>query len=520
MAGWRWHLLNSKEAVVIILWYATYALCYSTFQSFVMSNKTAILVVLILTSTFYSVFGLIGEVFIGQNRLIRFSLWVQWITMIAISLNSSLMLTYEFPKWLKSLLVAVPFTAQLFGLSMFQITAVQFGIDQLQGASSEKLSTFIFWYFSIELLPRTVLQWVLYLFSNLVRVINIAHFQLGCCLLSTLLLTVILCIRSCSISKCFSGELEKTTSYRCRTGCDKANPYSLVYRVLKFALEHKHPIRRSALTYWEDKLPSRIDLGKSKYGGPFTAEEVENVKTFFQLIKTLLSLSGIFIVSFLINLEIDDSIFPQKSHLLLINAICGSTTVGTFILLHAVFFLSRFRKHLPSMLKRIWMGAILTVACALSILLIESIGTLYATYPQYLPCSLSIYTFQSMNLSPYLFLIPCVLSKGVYIVFTASLFEFIIAQSPQSMKGTLIGLYYTIRFGLAGLFSIVEDQAFSKYPPTGRGALNCVTAYYLEVTLLALPSLIIFTIVAWKYKLRERDEVVNVHIFAEEYYSK
>ena len=29
-----------------------------------------------------------------------------------------------------------------------------------------------------------------------------------------------------------------------------------------------------------------------------------------------------------------------------------------------------------------------------------------------------------------------------------------------------------------------------------------------------------YCIVAYKYKLRERDEVVNVHIFAEEYYGK
>jgi hypothetical protein len=30
----------------------------------------------------------------------------------------------------------------------------------------------------------------------------------------------------------------------------------------------------------------------------------------------------------------------------------------------------------------------------------------------------------------------------------------------------------------------------------------------------------VYTIVVCKYKPRERDEVVNVHIFAEEYYAK
>ena len=40
----------------------------------------------------------------------------------------------------------------------------------------------------------------------------------------------------------------------------------------------------SAFTYCEDELPSRLDLGKHKYGGPFTTEQVEDVKTFLWLV--------------------------------------------------------------------------------------------------------------------------------------------------------------------------------------------------------------------------------------------
>ena len=50
MAGWRWYLLISKEAVVIILWYAIHALCYASLKSFVISNKKNVLVVLISTT--------------------------------------------------------------------------------------------------------------------------------------------------------------------------------------------------------------------------------------------------------------------------------------------------------------------------------------------------------------------------------------------------------------------------------------------------------------------------------------
>ena len=41
---------------------------------------------------------------------------------------------------------------------------------------------------------------------------------------------------------------------------------------------------RSAFTYCEDKPYSTIDLGKRKYGGPFTTEQVEDVKTYFQFL--------------------------------------------------------------------------------------------------------------------------------------------------------------------------------------------------------------------------------------------
>ena len=50
--------------------------------------------------------------------------------------------------------------------------------------------------------------------------------------------------------------------------------------------------RRSAFTYWEEDIPPRIDLGKSKFGGPFTTEELEDTKTFFSILLLLLSMIG------------------------------------------------------------------------------------------------------------------------------------------------------------------------------------------------------------------------------------
>ena len=69
-----------------------------------------------------------------------------------------------------------------------------------------------------------------------------------------------------------------------------ANSLKTIYQVLKFAAKHKAPLGRSALTYWEEDIPLRIDLGKSRYGGPFTTEQVEDVKTLFHLTLTPIGL--------------------------------------------------------------------------------------------------------------------------------------------------------------------------------------------------------------------------------------
>ena len=145
-----------------------------------------------------------------------------------------------------------------------------------------------------------------------------------------------------------------------------STPYHLVYHVLKFAKEHRSPIQRSALTYW----PSRIDLDKRKYGGPFT---IENVKTFLQLLKLLLSLSGILVVllvATLLYFQELESFNDSQPICLIIDVLCLTATAGLLILCHA--FCCFHKCHL-SMLKRIGLGAALAITFLLSSLLINSI---------------------------------------------------------------------------------------------------------------------------------------------------
>ena len=65
------------------------------------------------------------------------------------------------------------------------------------------------------------------------------------------------------------------------------NPIKLIFRVLNYAWKHKCPQKRSAFTFLDEEQPSRLDYGKGKFGGPFSEEEVKDVKTALRLVPLL-----------------------------------------------------------------------------------------------------------------------------------------------------------------------------------------------------------------------------------------
>ena len=509
MADWRLcGLFSNKEAVTVILWYAACVTVdisvFSFLDSWIQNNTIVFIVTSSSIILLYSVLGLFGDVLIGRYRLIQFSLWIKLLTAIICTLMISILTEYHLQTWLQTLLYSIVCFVETLGESSFHVVAIQFGTDQLQGSPSDHLSAFIFWYFIAEIIPSVVFQWILY-FSSF----KPASIQLGGSLLSAIFISIVLAIKNCFMSKWFVRETAtssmcKTTGYRDHT-TDNSNPYRLIFRVLKFAKEHKSPIQRSALTYWEDEIPSRIDLGKRKYGGPFTTEEVESVKTFLQLFKLILSLSGIFIASYLVNPFLNATNSASESgstsQAVLIDALCLTAMGGLLLLCRAISYF--FKCHL-SILKRIGTGAAITIVCVLCILLINIVKYYAASDKDH-------------TILLYMNLVPQFLAYISYFLLTVSLFEFIIAQSPHAMKGILIGFIYIIRFGVAGLIALIGYYALEKLPCTNP--INCSDIVSnIVITIIALLSFIMYCIVTYKYKLRERDEVVNVHIFAEKYY--
>ena len=159
------------------------------------------------------------------------------------------------------------------------------------------------------------------------------------------------------------------------------NPYKLVYRVTKFARQHKTPVLRSAFTYCEEEVPRGLDLGKDKYGGPFTTEQVEDVKTFYGILKVLFIFGTVFFldfaadsvqplfafISFLIHMiyiQFSEHFDQQWSPLPLLIVVC----IPLYLCLLRPFI----SRYVPGMLKRMGLGMLLLV---LSLILTFSMDT-------------------------------------------------------------------------------------------------------------------------------------------------
>ena len=140
------------------------------------------------------------------------------------------------------------------------------------------------------------------------------------------------------------------------------NPVRKVIDVLKYAYHHKYPVRGSALSYYRNTYPSRIDFGKVQYGGPFTNEEVEDTKTVLRLSVLLLSLFHLSSDGFFTTNHILSKSCP--SSLMLLGFIANPSFFSDVITLVGIpvfhlFIKSSLGKYFPNMLKRMWFGLLL-----------------------------------------------------------------------------------------------------------------------------------------------------------------
>ena len=143
---------------------------------------------------------------------------------------------------------------------------IQFGTDQMIEASSNQLSTFIHWYYwslyignvCIDIITAGILEYL----SNCHVITKYHHERL----VVQKWVYLPLCIPQCCLC-CITLLLLYLKKFKNYLNIEPVgvNPVKQIIDVLKYAYHHKYPVRRSALSYYQNTYPSRIDFGKIQW---------------------------------------------------------------------------------------------------------------------------------------------------------------------------------------------------------------------------------------------------------------
>ena len=367
--------VSSKAALLILVWSFVIGLLggmmlnpdiittgyFNYFMQLLMYGGIA------LVTCFFPLAGILADIRFGHYKTIITSIYLVLISLLLLIVGSifwvPLVFGYNYNLFIAILclfLVCGGISVIMLhtGLIGFTANVVQFGMDQLHDSPGEDRTLFIHWYvwtfYGSILVGR--LSWTYLLGLQIV----------GSLILLTLLTA--LPITLCLVRRRRRWFLIEPGQY---------NPYKLVYRVTKFARQHKTPVNRSAFTYCEDEVPMGLDLSKEKYGGPFTTEQVEDVKAFYGILKVLFSFGVVFFLGFAADSTLQYfDIFTLYSspvlQILIYKGLLSPLLITICIPLYLCLLRPFISRYVPGMLKRMGLGMILALLSLLATLSMDA----------------------------------------------------------------------------------------------------------------------------------------------------
>ena len=492
---YRFQFIRSKGAVLVIIidalvkWFTSFILFTTVTIKLMEFNDSTILSdfhVVYISLLFFPIIGLIGDMCVGRYRMILGSMLfclVMWIvTVIVVTLLCVYTETHSVLFGSISLIVL---GVSHIGIAGIESIIIPFNIDQLMGGSGDELSATIYWHSFIGLAQSMVFGVLEYLSLLYYHILDVSTL-----LMVFLSIGGVSLVLALSILFIFNNWLDTTPQF--------FNPIKHIFQVLNYARKNKYPRNRSALTYWENSVPSRLDLGKDKYGGPFTVEQVEDVKTVFRLLPVLISVIGIGLCSVNLNVSVLIKFFAVNE--------VSSALVAVFILLHLFILYPCCSKYIPSMLKRITLGLVFGLLTPIVCIIIQLVF-LHSEPPLSIPSHYQ-----------WIIIIPTILRSVSIFLMQISSLEFIVAQSPKSMRGVMVGLSY----GSLAVGELSNDFVVSLVSNIIGNDNNADVTFYVNIvsSVILLLILIMFVIFAKCYKLRIRENIVPVTQIAEEHYER
>ena len=414
----------------------------------------------------------------------------------------------------------------MLGVTAFLANFIPFATDQLVGATSADLSHLVHWYVwegSVGDLVMSVVQVPMSQFlsqensetfySPLSYSITYGIYALLLSFLLIVLVLDLLCGKRWLVTK-----------------SNLSNPIMLIFNVLNYARKNKSARNRSAFTYIDEEQPSRLDLANTKFGGPFTEEQVEDVKTTLRLLSLIVLMNSISMV------QTTESILPQhlihdennwKYRLIIGSKLFVDALVGLLAIpAYNFIILPLFHKYIPNMLKRIGVGMCLYLLALVANITIDTTGqvmkwsqTNYTHNESTIACLLqsNVSDDSQLPFEYYWTLIPTVLTSLGNLILKITSLEFTLAQSPAGMKGLLFGLWFAV-VGFADLIGYNLPYLFTFIPSTALP--TCELYYFLTMLLLSSTCFVLFVITSRCYKLRMRQRTVNIHLIVEEHYER
>ena len=369
--------------------------------------------------------SLLAEVVIGRYKFISLllrALWLLHITGVGISLSGyCLQIDSATSYMIGYYLVAVPAS----GLQgAFISVAIPLGLDQIAGASNTNINALVMWsvwnifsgFSTAEILAKVFYQ--------------CSHMQASVImsLLPVLLLSVGLIL-----DFHFHHKLVKEPV--------TVNPVSLIFKVLKYAAKHKYPVQRSAFTYCENERPTRLDYGKSKYGGPFTTEQVEDVKTFWRVFLVILVIVSVMLPLLANFVSMKEKYSSSPTHSIPPVLLSFSTSVVIFIPLYELLIYPCLRNRGPSILQSAGIGAAALIASSSYGMVAEAARQV--TKNDTIECMFTQNGHNNSKIIEGLF-VSLTLALALFLVYK-SRYEFICAQAPYNMTSLLVGLTFMLQ---------------------------------------------------------------------------
>ena len=449
--------------------------------------------------------GWIGDAFIGRYKGAKYCIISLW-TLSVLHGAAEVVMKYreESDNWIFSLLWKIIgiFTSAVGGFVL--VCGFHFGLDQIADSPSWQVSSYVSWY-----------CWSYFL----VFVIKSVAFECTDKLIGIATITLVL-----SVAICLDFLCKQNVSIQSKS----SNSLKLVYQVLKYAAKNKYPQTSSAFSYWDSKK-SRIDLAKARYGGPFTADEVDDVKAFLKIIVivvicvflpgvfyTFTMFSGYKIMYHYRDLSLVQGTFDYR-HCFVRSVIYNSASyiLVLAIPLYECFIYPYIWKHVASITisKRFVVGIFLLFVTQLSYVTLETAGHYDVSSRNIsVPCFLNatredVVSNETIGLSVYWLILPQIFNAmSIYFWFTSGA-EFLCAQSPYSMKSLLVGCMWSTVL-TSSCCGIGLSYAFSFIPSTRY--INCSISYF-AFSFTASGFLVFVTCVAfwWYSKRRRRDDVEN-----------